>query len=736
MNRQEFTQALNKLVTASPEEVIAFIKRTDCYADRKYSTIFWQSHIPIDNITSLITCGFWDSVLLAYFSKDAHVNINFLNHVLRDSKSLHVITSVKLRRVYGMHLHWQSLSVLEHHSNIEYRNLYKELLYIKKITKHWSEKAVSYQELIKHFTYEEILIQTISYFQKFKNYSKRTYDNRALIISYEAILIEILNRMIEMKRKEDIDHGHTINKSMNVQTFKARLQNELPPIKPSLFEFPEEYIGKKKRMIRDVIEFFFAQYDENYQMNKYLSGFAEFDVIDGLDAELTTNEKYSLYRKTLEKGTEEENYLTNIMLSSKENKQHISKQDDFWNREFELKRLSSLEYFKFYKLPSYIKPYKRSNIKIATSDLLRMLQVFSACFMPQGRTFTNHGVIKRNILDTFKKVFDTNYMVTYEEDELINKVTEYFSWSHDYSKAIIGFLTTDISSKRMFGIDIKTRPFLKIGNQYYWLSSFMRDRKWEVLLHRRMVKDKTLNHRAQSDQAELYLAELFSDAGFTATASFKYQYNGKNGEIDTLAYKDNTLFILELKNTYPVEDMLKTNLYEVTTFSNKAVSQLERALDYVQQHFTTIKDELNIDCELNDLRIQTVIVSNIFQADNLVFNDRHFKVSIFELAIILKNDLYNVMYSKMNKELSGGSFPDVPAEWVHGMVNVNNEDHKDVINNIEAKDYNLWSSDRCSADDVISSIKGNKVFKHMEAYKGYPIENFNINKFLSRRYID
>ncbi len=124
MNTQEFTQALNELVTASPQEVVAFVKRTNCYSDRKYSTVFWQSNIPVNNITSLITCDFWENIMLAYFSKDAHVNVNFLNHVLCNSKSSHVITSIKLRRVSDMCLHWQSLSVLEHHSNIEYRNLY------------------------------------------------------------------------------------------------------------------------------------------------------------------------------------------------------------------------------------------------------------------------------------------------------------------------------------------------------------------------------------------------------------------------------------------------------------------------------------------------------------------------------------------------------------------------------------------------------------------------------------
>lgn len=83
--------------------------------------------------------------------------------------------------------------------------------------------------------------------------------------------------------------------------FNCLLENELPPMKPVMYIFPEEEISKQKEDFRELIEFFFAKYDNEYQLNIYLSGFAEFEIIDGMESEIITNTEHIKYRQTLEK---------------------------------------------------------------------------------------------------------------------------------------------------------------------------------------------------------------------------------------------------------------------------------------------------------------------------------------------------------------------------------------------------------------------------------------------------
>ena len=107
-----------------------------------------------------------------------------------------------------------------------------------------------------------------------------------------------------------------------------------------------------------------------------------------------------------------------------------------------------------------------------------------------------------------------------------------------YGIYILNYLTTDLSANRPFPIDLLTRPLIKIGNQYIWLSSLLRDRRWENIMHRRIVAEKPNQHVEQSAKIEKQLADTFVKANFNAVSSYCY----KGGEIDTLVYKDKTLY--------------------------------------------------------------------------------------------------------------------------------------------------------------------------------------------------
>lgn len=129
------------------------------------------------------------------------------------------------------------------------------------------------------------------------------------------------------------------------------------------------------------------------------------------------------------------------------------------------------------------------------------------------------------------------------------------------------------------------------------------------------------------------------------------------------------------------------------------------------------------------MRIIKVIVSNSFQGDNIFINETYLKVSIFELTVILKNDLYNVLMSKMGSLLFDDKF-DMPVSFLNNIINKNNPNIKTENNTITLENTNLWK-DRtsCHPNNIVNAIKNNSVFKHLSKNKKYNRESTTLTKF-------
>lgn len=720
-------------------EVLSFVKGEVCYMySKKYSKpyLFWQSNLPIRWFENFLNEPFFEEFLFGYFSHEENSNPDFLELLANSRKKATLIKVIKLSEAFNKPKHWNSFRIFSNSSDTQLKLFYRELTYVVEYRKYWKNKSLEYADFVRQLDYEDILIQIISYFEKFKRYSNQTIDNNKILISNRAILISILNKFLNIKKEFIVKNKLNNTAKYDTKTFQIITKKQLPPVKPvEAFVnpnlIPKENIDELKEKFRNTIEFFFAMENNEYQIRKYLTGFADFEMIDGLEAELKTNEKHILYRKTLERNKYDEAYLSNRI---KENSQILNKIKDYsiWEKEFKLKKASSLEYFRFLKIPTTIKDkYIKTDIDIEKA--LFLYQTFSALLMPQGRmvSFVEDEAIvdKRKIPENFEKIFYSDYVVSYSEQELIAKCEEYFKWSADEIKAIIDFLTTDLSTNRKFEIDISRRPIIKIGEQYIWLSSFLRDTRWEILLHRRIASYNLGNSEKQSAEAEKFISELFREAGFGAVASHCYQYDNQKGEIDVLAFKDNTLFVLELKSTYVEEDIMKTYKYETLKFNSKASEQLLKAKNYISNVFSEIQniEELNINCKKEDIKIVTIIVSNIYQADHLVFNQEHLKISLFELLIILKNDLYNMLVDKSGQLFFGEKF-NITINSIEQFYNRNAPTIKKENPQIYKKDCNLWEDkNNCKPSDIISAIKEDKIWKHQNLI--VETENIELKEF-------
>lgn len=700
------------LVTSDYNEVRVYLKQTSFLKNNKDCKFFWQSTLPITWFNQISKEPFLEELLFNYFRKDILPNKAFLRQFFNSNNKTTLIKIIKLSEAFNHVAHWESFSVFKNDTQLKV--FYKELKYIKSYRVYWEEEEKEYNTFIESMALEDILLQMTMCYEYFKQHSGKAIGNRSKKVSYEAILINLLNTFIKIKKVNLKQKGIAVKNKYDVNYFKI---------------IPVEGFQLLKDKFREIVEFHFSKYDNEYQIKKYLAGFAEFECIDNLESVLITNKTHSLYRKTLERGNYDEVYFTNKVTDNITQINEIKALSNLWDKQFKLDVLSSLEYFNFLKIPTQIF-LPKENASIDIFKVLYLLKSFSLFFMNQESIKMGYKFLSRQVPEVFRDLFYSDYIVCYEENDFINNCVTYFKHTKEETIDILNFITLDLNKNISSNINIKQNPLIKIGKQYFWMSSFMKDRRWEIALHSKLVKDGLFNQNEVSNQSETYLSNIFKEANFNAISGQKYKYNNKSGEIDLLAYKDGVLFLGELKSTYVIEDMIKNSKYEARQF-NKASEQLDLAKDYVLNNFEDIRnlEGLNIDCPLEDLKIETIIVSSIYQGDHVMVNNKHLKVSLFELLIILKDDLYSMLVSKIGEALFDSKL-EIPVEMMLNMFNRNNSNNKENNKTLSKEECSIWENEKeCTSNDIISAIIENKVWKHQDTNKIFPIEEVELTKY-------
>jgi len=752
MNANQLKSKIEGLYSKSFNEVVNFLKSTTIYHYAKfkneYSEIFWHSELPIKWIKEISSTSFIEEFLFGYFSKPENANSEFLKTALSHC-SIPLIKILKLSKSFENIQHWQTFAVFEKYYDKRFQLLYKELSFIKKIISDWDSKSIYYKTIVEKFDYEDILIHTISYYEKFKRSSKLAQNNRTHIVRIEMNLNYVLNEILNIKKNKYISENRQITNKYLSSEFKDVIKEILPPLNPiegiaKGKYLPNEKITDDKKIIREAIEFFFAFHVLKYQIDIYLGGFAEFETIDNFEAEIITNSDYSIYQKNDNKSVYDEIFFTNKASEKNDFLAELKKQTSLYDKETLLSIYSSIEYFKYLKLPlEYQTKYYGT---IDFSKVLKLLKIFSIFLMPSGRQVFTHieetengkslnpvNYIKRTKPTEFLEYFKEEYIICFDEKELLFNCEMFFNWSREEIENIINYLTTDLSVNRNFKINYLERPFIKIGNQYFWLSSLL-NRRWEVMLHRRIVNERLLNHNIQSARIEKLLADEFIKAGFNAISS--YCLPDKSGEIDTLVYKDKRLFLIEIKTTYGEENLIRNEEYSSRKFIYKATEQIERNKKYIKENFE--KEfrripELKINCDFEELQIVPLIISNIYDTDDYYINSKFLKLSLFELIVILNNDLYSMLNYKSGKALFDSDF-EIHVPFLFQQINSFAPEFKKSILKTDKESCNLWTDEKqCSATDLITAIKEDKIWKflnelkHLNYYAKLDLKQFNPN---------
>lgn len=720
-------EAINNLTF---KEILIFLKSTrsfhknDRYHIEKQFAI-WNSELVVSHFKQLMESDLKEDILFSFFSTPKHFNPSFFKLLITNKPDLFIKFSKLSKSFLNDEFYSLYKSYLSRNQNIKLKTIFKEFDFFYKKNLDLEIKKNNLLKTLKHVSIEDILIQTCSLLEIEKRTNFEHIENSSYLVQFRVSIVEILNCILSEKIKSQNKERYS-----SVQQFNSKLKKELPPINPAKSAIKNIYsphvkISNQKYKVILSIQELFHHVSFRNSLDKYSSNLLDFESINDNTAVLIQNNECIKHRINMKKYNYSDIYFENKEVDNQQahNEYNITKR--------------ALNYWKDLRLP-----YTHKDISIKKSLLI--LHTFSSWIIPKKRNILYNDeelmVLHYSKIITpkeFEEIFYRNYMHAYSFEDLCKKISTYFNWDFSEVEKIVNFLSTDILNfSENKEIDLCSNPFIRIGNQIFWMTNLFEDFKWEIHLHKRIVKEN-ICHNKQTTEQEKDLCNCFINANFNSVSNHKYKLVSDSGtisgEIDTLAYKNKHLFVIEMKTTYVDEEVNTKAINHSKTIEGKAKYQLNNGIKYIRNNFKDIKDikKLNIDCELSDIKIIPLIVSNIFDYEGQILENGTYRISYLTLKIILNNDLSDMMFT--NNEYS--KYLNLDPNMFNSLKNIHfgntcnpnlNLDNYKFPNS--EKECNLWKNPKeCSPNDIIDAIKQNKVWEFVNKIWNFKYETIKIS---------
>lgn len=679
----------------SHTELRIFYKRNK---DVLNSTTFWTSQLPHFHLEGILGSDLKITFLQSYFGKAENCNHELNKHLL-------VIAKGDFCKHFKLWQAFEHLNFLESFKQIskadsELERLVNELEIILKAKKRIASEDKEDQNYFLQFSFGEIALGFTLYYYEFKQYGQIT-GNKSWQTKVEVALVNELNKIISLfKGKTNMVFQFTSNEELQRQFHRN--------------EAPHHILGKqglnipvepKFQHLFHLIKRLLERNEYKGKIQLYLCGYSDFVSVIQNPAPMQTNSSYKRFKINDLKSVPEELYFSNIRLSSLYNPKSLSKTETN----------SSIENLKFYGIPETIE--SNSNT-IEIRKVFQLLKHFSVYKGTAERTFINgEKVAVMNQGDSlFRELFGSNESITlFEFNKLVEGISKYFNWTETETKAIISYLTFDISESN-FPESWVSKPFIKYNNQILWLGSFLKDRRWDNQLLNKLKREtehKTLVNTF-SKNFELKIEALFKSKSFKTISGVKFKStNGQTGDFDLLAFKENYLFVIEAKIGSRSNEFIHAIYSETVRLEGSAADQLEKAIFNINEDWQNLKIQLGVDetVQLNSIKIIPLIVTDYFEGDLQLYKNAYRKTSLLELDVILKNKKRDLleMYL-MHMQYSNSLNPDLKKR-------------RAII-----KDWDLWHGEKeIKVETILQNLEQNAIWKELETIWKFEDENYNID---------
>lgn len=306
------------------------------------------------------------------------------------------------------------------------------------------------------------------------------------------------------------------------------------------------------------------------------------------------------------------------------------------------------------------------------------------------------------------------------------------------------FLSSDFGSGAE--VDIEHKPFLRVGSTYFALAEFLGGLRPGIHHFNRVVnswqkKDKK-RHGQWAGAMEEALQRIFEVGGYEAHTGLNFSFydskinKERKSEIDVLAYKDETLFVIQHKSTYTRYKISEIYLHGKKALE-KAGEQLELSMDYVKKNLEEVMEITGFNGEVK--RVFPLISSTSFEFDGQLFNGFE-KISLFELRGILHNEarfLYDINHElqkavgideldSLELEYHDGS-PEIADRFEKGAEHLI-KDKNNPLNKLALKSI-LWEGEYCPPDRLIECIEKRLFWQMLNRPMQMPVFRLNLNQW-------
>lgn len=262
--------------------------------------------------------------------------------------------------------------------------------------------------------------------------------------------------------------------------------------------------------------------------------------------------------------------------------------------------------------------------------------------------------------------------------------------SLDETQRIFAAFTADIHDDEAMKIKFANNLLLlKNESCYLFLPRLFFDDKYVIQIIFNLIF--SINEDDAVKHMEKQIKQFFEYHQFHAITRYKLDLDRDDrGEVDVLAFRDNTLFIIEAKTTY--QRILVHHIRSLRVTYYGAGEQLSNILDLLPEYWADISSKLNISVPYASVKKVTLIVTNSCEYDHQYFNG-HLKISLCELENVL--DAPNpLMLFLLNKEVQSLASP---------------YDHELPPGNLNK--YRLFPSDNPSVDQLIACLEESRFWK-------------------------
>ena len=608
-----------------------------------------------------------------------YMDIPFLTKVSESHLDL-LMDAVRTNQAFLKRNHLESLDFLQYHPSQEAKDFYRTIKYLYITNAREKKRLHQYDKDINSYSIDDLIIHFALFLEKKKWASANNIE--ALNDGFQPQLHPYISGFVNVLKRRKSRNIATIK---DEETFLKRLItiiNEKIEKNPSYerLDLIFQKYGEYQRFYHSVLASF--SYDDNYEaiwrkdkmlvvkpkeLNKHHNyekngykyqywlnyhlwqgrSLLEDYVKEGFVKIIGNDEQHRTMNETAQFSTiAYSNMLKEYSIGSK-----IKNGKNYFNPYLSLK---IAELYGANLKARYLQPMLELSQNSTQSYLLNILQVLITVGKNKGalglpirwdnyhelQEKTYHAIQNGNIMD-YKS---SNPWEKPSEEELDNALD-----------AII----LDISNTRNIPYDLYESPILKIGNICYTFSTLLGDGNvfhlMNSLLYKKNNKNKQYNSSRTNDinqeikKVAAQVENWFSTIGYQAISELEFKNKDYEGDMDCLALKDDTLFIIELKSTYNRTTLRAAHDYKKTL--HKAGKQLKKIENYIKDYYEEFKTTLNGIIDLPEdykaLKLYPIVVSTTFEHDYKLFNN-YKKISLFELKIILEDSKSALLLARAN----------------------------------------------------------------------------------------